>query len=149
MPDWHRIAPDSQLMISPDWKRLTVSFTAAHTAKGHNRVVFLLGDATGTVDLADVSLQREVMVDLPGGATASIEPGRRHVLVGSWISTGVAAAQRAVFTFNADGTGSVRSGAAAVTNGVPKAPVGSAFRWYVKPSDTKQVVMGIRSTGGR
>jgi hypothetical protein len=142
MPDWHRIAPDSQLTLSPDWKRLSVSFTAAHTAKGHNRVVFLLGDTTGTIDLADVSLQREALLDSLTGAPGATDPGRRHALVGSWISAGVGAAQRVLFTFNGDGTGSVRSGASAVSTGAPKAPVTSAFRWYVKPSDAKQVVIG-------
>jgi hypothetical protein len=142
MADWHRVGPDSQLVVTPDWKRLSVSFTVAHTVKGHNRVVFILGEATGTVDLADVSLRREAMLDSATGTAAISEPGRKHVLVGSWISAGVAAAQRVVFTFNADGTGSVRSATSPIAAGAPKEPVASAFRWYVKPSDTKQVVIG-------
>lgn len=142
MPDWHRIAPDSQLTLTPDWKRLSVSFTAAHTAKAHNRIVFLLGDATGTIDLADVSLQREALLDSAAGAASTAESGKRHALVGSWISAGGAAAQRVVFTFNADGTGSVRSGESASTVGAPRSPVASAFRWYVKPTSSKQVVIG-------
>ena len=138
MPDWHRIAPDTSLSLTPEWKKLTLTFTAAHTVPKHSRIVFVLGDATGTVDLADVSLKHEVLRELVV-ASRPREETPRHPLVGSWESAGM---ERLRFTFNVDGTGSIRSITQGTSAGVPTARVANAFRWYMNESNPREVVIG-------
>ncbi len=142
-PDWHRIASDVVETLTPEWKRFSVSFTTAHTLKGQNRIVFILGESLGTVDLAGVSLRREAPGISPDEEASTAGAGvKRNPLVGAWESMGSAPASKLRFTFNADGTGSIRSGTKIDSSGIPRAPVANAFRWYVKLPDSRQIVIG-------
>src|SRR5205823_5382615 len=97
--------------------------TPTQTVKGHTRLAFVLGDATGAVDLAGISLRHE---PVPSAARPV------HPLVGTWESRSAAPGKNYRFVFNADGTGSLQIGApAAPPGGAPRAPVPHAFRWYV------------------
>lgn len=59
VPDWHHIGLGSRLTLTTRWQRYVVTFTPTQTQRDHNRVAFLLGDVTGVVALAGVSLRRE------------------------------------------------------------------------------------------
>lgn len=160
--DWHNIGLSHRVELLPEWRRYDVTFTPLHTVRDHTRLSFLLADALGQVDLANVSLQREIApasndlrtVTAPALAgddpTASARAHRsspavaaRHPLVGMWESQTADGHQRVRFTFNADGTGSIRTGAStAELDAVPQARVQNAFRWNMVGSEHKVVIGG-------
>ncbi len=141
--DWHRIAPDSKLNLTPEWKKHSLLFTAAHTVAKHSRIVFLLGDNTGMVDLADVVLRHEVLRELAGSLSTRVLTERdQHPLVGTWESLSGGASGKLTFTFNADGTGSIRNESDSGVIGFPRSRVASAFRWFVKSQESRQVTIG-------
>jgi hypothetical protein len=140
-PDWHWVGPAHKFTLGPDWRKLTATFTVAHTVKNHSRVSFQVGDQTGVVELADVTLRKE-------GARTAVGEGadsapKQHPLIGTWESVGATPATKLVFTFNADGTGSIRNGAeVASIQGTPRTRVTNAFRWYIKTPDERAVMIG-------
>jgi hypothetical protein len=71
--DWHNVGLQSNVTLTREWKRYTLAFTASRVAKDHNRLTFVLGDALGTVDLADIRLQPGVETEFPKGV--SVEAG--------------------------------------------------------------------------
>ncbi len=70
--DYHHIGLGADLTLGAEWKQYRYSFSANATQKDHNRVVFVLGGALGTVDLAGISLRPGSETVLPG---ATIEAG--------------------------------------------------------------------------
>jgi WD40 repeat protein/Leucine-rich repeat (LRR) protein len=56
-PDWHPVGLDQSVELGTEWKHFRLTFTANNTFKNHNRITFVLGQAVGTVDLADVRLE--------------------------------------------------------------------------------------------
>ena len=71
--DYHKIGLGATATLGTEWKHYAFDFAATGVKKAHNRVVFVLGGATGTVDLAGISLRPGVETLLPEGAT--IEAG--------------------------------------------------------------------------
>lgn len=126
MPDWHGVGLDQRVTLSPEWRKHVITFTATRIARNHVRVVFVLGDAPGTVELAGLSLKH----------TPATLARTRHPLVGMWETRGQDRSRSSRFTFNADGTGSLQVGRAVVRLGAaPREPVANPFRWYVQESD--------------
>jgi hypothetical protein len=77
--DWHNVGLDSRVTVGTEWRKYTASFTATRTQKDHNRLTFVLGNATGTVDLAGISLRPGVETAFPQGASlekGTIPPGQ-------------------------------------------------------------------------
>lgn len=64
--DWHSVGLSNTFSLTGDWKNYKFVFTAERAHPNHNRITFILGGATGTVDIADLSLSPGV----PGGALA-------------------------------------------------------------------------------
>lgn len=71
--DWHNIGLNERLQLTPEWQKFTLAFTATRAVEDHSRLSFTLGDALGTVDLAEVTLQPGVENPFPEGA--SLEKG--------------------------------------------------------------------------
>jgi len=57
--DWHSLGLGSSVDLTTAWKKYVVPFVASHVVPNHGRVSFCLGDALGTVNLANISLRRE------------------------------------------------------------------------------------------
>jgi WD40 repeat protein len=57
-PDWHEVGLSRPAALGKEWKLFRFVFTANRTSKNKNRIVFMLGRATGGVELADVRLER-------------------------------------------------------------------------------------------
>ena len=70
--DYHHIGLGADVALGAEWKQYRYSFSANRAQKDHNRVVFVLGDALGTVDIAGVSLRPGTETTLPD---ATIETG--------------------------------------------------------------------------
>ena len=66
--DYHQIGLSDYFTVGTEWKKYTFDFTASRVRAGHNRLVFTLGDALGTVDLAGISLHPGVETALPENA---------------------------------------------------------------------------------
>jgi hypothetical protein len=148
VPDWHGLGMDYRLPLTPEWRKYSLSFTPTQTVKGHTRMAFVLGDTTGAVELAGVSLRHEP-IPSPAPARAA------HPLIGAWESHSADAAKIYRFVFNADGTGSLQLGAPMTPPGsAPRAPVAHAFRWYVAKQADQVVLAGrpyrwtVSSAGG-
>ncbi len=58
--DWHHIGLDVSAHLTPEWKQYTYFFTAHHATPDHSRLVFVLGNQTGEVELAQVKLSAGV-----------------------------------------------------------------------------------------
>ena len=71
--DYHKIGFGADAALGTEWKQFSYSFAANTTLKEHDRLVFVLGDALGTVDIAGISLRPGSETPLPDGAT--IEAG--------------------------------------------------------------------------
>jgi len=56
--DWHSLGLGSSVDLTAAWKKYMVPFVASHVVPNHGRVSFCLGDALGTVNLANISLRR-------------------------------------------------------------------------------------------
>ena len=81
--DYHPIGLDSRVVIGPQWRKVSLAFTALNTRKNHSRLCFMLGEALGRVELADVRLQKGVTASAPGSnllRNANFEQG-----VTSWL----------------------------------------------------------------
>lgn len=124
-PDWHPTGLTAHVHLSPEWQCYHLYFSALGTVVGHSRLAFIAGEAPGTVSLQGITLRR---------LGAEAPPERRpHVLIGTWTSRDVLDGSRFTFTFNGDGTGSLRTGAGAASiPQVPKAPVLNPYRWYIE-----------------
>jgi hypothetical protein len=131
MPDWHLMGLRKDVVLTPEWRKVRVPFTAARTVKEHARVSFLLGESLGVVELADVALQRD-----PTASKASAP----HPIVGVWETRSTAKGKALRFTFNRDGTGSIgqRSGSGAA--GAPRAPASNPFRWFLSANNQQLVL---------
>ncbi|HZO87503.1 MAG TPA: carbohydrate binding domain-containing protein [Chthonomonadaceae bacterium] len=58
--DWHNVGLNAErIPLTTAWQKFTLSFTAHRTLPDHNRLIFILGDALGAVDLAGLALQRD------------------------------------------------------------------------------------------
>lgn len=58
-PDWHQVGVSTQATLTTSWQKFSFAFTPSHAVPNSTRVEFILGDALGLIDVADVSL-REV-----------------------------------------------------------------------------------------
>jgi len=56
--DWHSLGLGSSVDLTPAWKKYVVPFVASNVVPNHGRISFCLGDALGTVSLANISLRR-------------------------------------------------------------------------------------------
>lgn len=66
-PDWHTVGlAVTHAPLTRDWRKFVYTFTTSHVTKGHSRLAFVLGDAPGVVELAQVSLLNEAP-GLPSG----------------------------------------------------------------------------------
>ncbi len=79
--DYHALGLDNRLAISPQWRKYSLAFTALHARKNHARLCFILGDALGRVELADVRLQQGA-ADAPLGFQSAAQ---RRVLSRAWL----------------------------------------------------------------
>jgi hypothetical protein len=138
MPDWHSVGLDYEARVGPMWRQYSVAFTATNTIKDHGRLAFVLGDATGGVELADEQLQRNMPPEQKSPS------GMAHPLIGTWGNRSGNPANQVRLTFNADGTGSVHRGEVSPTP-APTAPV-QAFHWYLKDGG-KNLVAGSKPYG--
>ncbi len=75
-PNWRLVGLDEPVGLGPAWRAYEFAFTARNTEPGHARVAFILGGATGTVEIADVSLRPGV---LGGGLPKDAAFGRIEV----------------------------------------------------------------------
>ena len=79
--DYHPLGLNSHIPLRTQWRKITLPFTAMNVVPGHGRLVFVLGEALGQVDLADVRIQRGV-VATPSGPNllqnARFEEGMAH-----------------------------------------------------------------------
>lgn len=131
--DYHGIGLGKRLKVTRQWRKFSARFTAIRTLQRRNRVGFVLGETPGTVELADVCLQRDA------SASALRAP---HPLVGEWIGRGRSAGTRYHFFLNADGTGSVQlASRVPADREPPQRPVRNAFRWYLT-RDCSRLNMG-------
>ena len=71
--DYHNIGLTATAPLTTEWKHFTYDFGATSVLKDHNRLVFALGDALGTVDIEGITLRPGAETPLPAGAT--IEAG--------------------------------------------------------------------------
>ena len=71
--DYHNIGLTATAALTTEWKQYRYDFGANQVQKEHNRLVFVLGDALGTVDIAGISLRPGVETPLPEGATVEAE----------------------------------------------------------------------------
>jgi len=132
VPDWHMVGLDYQTALTPTWRKVVMAFTAVQTVRDHNRLSFLLGDALGQVELAGISLKRDIQAD-PSHAT--------HPLVGVWEGRTDDPSRTLRLTLNADGTGSLRSVTTAAASGsAPHEPVAHPLRWYVKEAGHRVII---------
>lgn len=81
--DYHHIGLDATASLTKEWQPYTFSFTANHTLTAHNRLTFVLGDALGDVDLADIELKPGAEYAFP--ANASLEA--RNLVAGRPVNT--------------------------------------------------------------
>ena len=51
---------NSRVSVRPQWRRVTLAFNAMNVVPNHARLVFVLGEALGQVEIADVRVQRGV-----------------------------------------------------------------------------------------
>lgn len=58
--DYHPLGMDHKVAIGPEWRKISLAFTAMRVRKNHSRLCFMLGDALGRVELADARLQKGV-----------------------------------------------------------------------------------------
>src|SRR5207249_365287 len=74
--DYHAVGLDNTAQLESGWRRFTFVFTATHTVRNSHRLTFMLGDRTGTVELASISLQRGAeSMGLPGdGLETRVSP---------------------------------------------------------------------------
>src|SRR5207253_6667034 len=70
--DYHHVGLDQTISLGTEWQHFALDFRASRVKKDHNRVVFVLGDALGTVDFADITLKPGVETQLPD---ATVEKG--------------------------------------------------------------------------
>lgn len=149
MQDWHSVGLDYQTNVTPVWHKYSLVFTATQAVKDHNRLAFLFGDALGDVELAGVRLQHNLPSEDNPPATFS-RTASSLSLVGTWESRSEEASKRLQLGFNADGTGSIQTGA--VAGSAPTGPV-NAFHWYLKDRGMRLIVSdrsftwSIRSSG--
>jgi hypothetical protein len=95
------------------------------------------------VDLADVVLRHEVLRDLIGSSVSGSQIAReQHPLVGTWESISGGTSGKLRFTFNADGTGSIRNESDTGVIGFPRSRVANPFRWFMKSDESRQVIIG-------
>ena len=57
---------DTRLRLTKEWRKFTLVFTASHTQPDRERIAFLLGAATGAVDIAGARLQHGRIGRAPG-----------------------------------------------------------------------------------
>ncbi len=135
-PDWHVVGLVHQVTLGPEWRKYGITFLPEKTVRSHTRLVFILGDALGTVDLAGLALRHQPNAIMAAGS---------HPLVGTWESHGKQRARRMTLVLNADGTGSLQEGsAAAALRTPPRAPAANPFRWYLKNGE-KSLVLGTKT----
>lgn len=67
--DWHQVGLNQKVNLGTEWRRFTLMFTASRTVKGHSRLSLILGDAPGTVDLADLALRQGIENPFPKDAS--------------------------------------------------------------------------------
>lgn len=116
------IGLQKQFNLSSSWRQCSTRFVVQGASGGSCRLSLQLGDLPGTVELADLALQRDP------AASAARAP---HPLVGTWKSREAKPAESVRFTFNADGTGSMGQGVAA-PGAAPREPAANPFRWHLK-----------------
>lgn len=125
MADWHPVGLSTRVNLTPEWQPFRLAFTANGTVARHGRLAVVVGQAEGAVELHSLSLQHQEVSPAADG---------RHPLLGAWTSRG-AGAEQYVFTFNPDGTGSLRiRPELAASKGAGKTAI-SPFRWYVNGPD--------------
>lgn len=56
-PDWRIVGLSESITLEPEWREYVFVFTARNTVPKHSRIAFILGGATGEVQIADVSLR--------------------------------------------------------------------------------------------
>ncbi|HEV2473738.1 MAG TPA: hypothetical protein VGS41_13770, partial [Chthonomonadales bacterium] len=123
----------AMVTLTQNWRKYNLLFTAGSTVPGHNRIAFVLGDAAGQVDLADVQL-----ASLELGS--SLPSSEAFPLVGTWVTAASAVAPQVVFRFHSDGTGTVgpfKPGSQGATLSDRSV---DAFRWNVAPGDHRVVI---------
>ena len=59
-PDWHLIGMYQTVNLSSVWQRYSLAFLPIHSLPNHTRFAFAIADATGTVDIAGVSIRAGV-----------------------------------------------------------------------------------------
>lgn len=58
--DAHSVGLHNRLTLTEDWRKYVLYFTANSTIQSANRLAFLMGDAVGTVDIANISLRKGI-----------------------------------------------------------------------------------------
>lgn len=135
MPDWHAVGLAARVQLTPEWKPYRLAFTANGTVAGHSRLSLILGETLGEVEVHSLDLRHHPVEARNGGV---------HPLIGSWM-TRSGGAEHTTFTFNADGTGSLKTGVgAAPASAAPQKPALHPFLWYVAGKDI--VLAGRRHT---
>jgi hypothetical protein len=57
-PDWHTLGFSPSVLLTTEWKKYALRFTARHTLPEHGRLSIVLGDALGAVELKGISMRR-------------------------------------------------------------------------------------------
>lgn len=134
MADWHPVGLTTRVHVEREWHPYQISLTALNTVARHSQLSFLLGEALGEVELANVTLRPQK------GDQPAVSASPR--LVGIWSTRRGAGTEQFSFTFNADGTGSLREGFLPATPAqAPRKPVLNPFLWYV---DGKDIILAGR-----
>ena len=55
--DYHSVGLNERVGLSTRWQEFSFVFRASRTAKAHNRLTFIMGDALGRVDLVGITLR--------------------------------------------------------------------------------------------
>ncbi len=71
--DYHHVGLDEYINLTPEWKRYELNFVASRAVKNKNRLTLVLGDALGTIDLAEMRLNAGAIHAFPEGV--SLEAG--------------------------------------------------------------------------
>jgi len=56
--DWHQIGITQTIHVGTGWQKFLLPFTANRVEANHTRISFVLGEATGVIELAGISLRR-------------------------------------------------------------------------------------------
>lgn len=61
---WHRVGDGGRVALTPQWKKYSVVISATNPLPQHNRLSFGLGEETGDLWLADLSIRKGIVLEL-------------------------------------------------------------------------------------